>query len=348
MKLAYVSSSAVTQALRYSTMRMQAQLTDAQKEVSTGRVADVGLALGARTGQSVTLARDITRLNGLIDSNALASSRLSGTQDALGQLIERGETLRLTLSSAYAGNSTNSVVQTDAGALLSTISSVLNSSMNGDYLFAGINTDVQPIADFSDPSAANRIAFNQAFQTHFGFSQTDPAAAGIIDTDMQAFIDTVVEPMFLGAGWDAWSSATDQPIVSRIALSETAATSVSANEMGARKLAMAAVIASELLVPGLNVGSSSVIVERSLTLVSEGVAELTDLQARTGITEARVKAASERIALQVDLFEAAIGDLEGVDPYEAATRVSALTTQLETSYALTARIQQLSLLNFLT
>jgi flagellar hook-associated protein 3 FlgL len=38
---------------------------------------------------------------------------------------------------------------------------------------------------------------------------------------------------------------------------------------------------------------------------------------------------------------------EGVDPYEAASRVQDLLSHIETSYALTARIQQLSLLRFL-
>jgi flagellar hook-associated protein 3 FlgL len=50
----------------------------------------------------------------------------------------------------------------------------------------------------------------------------------------------------------------------------------------------------------------------------------------------------------VDLFQNNISDLEGVDPYEAATRVSLLQQQIETSYALTARMQQLSLVKYLT
>jgi flagellar hook-associated protein 3 FlgL len=42
-----------------------------------------------------------------------------------------------------------------------------------------------------------------------------------------------------------------------------------------------------------------------------------------------------------------IGKLEGVDPYEASTRLSQLMTQVETAYAMTARVQKLSLLNYL-
>jgi flagellar hook-associated protein 3 FlgL len=48
------------------------------------------------------------------------------------------------------------------------------------------------------------------------------------------------------------------------------------------------------------------------------------------------------------VMELHIQKLEGADPYEASTRVSTLMTQIETSYALTARIQQLSLAKYLS
>jgi flagellar hook-associated protein 3 FlgL len=43
-----------------------------------------------------------------------------------------------------------------------------------------------------------------------------------------------------------------------------------------------------------------------------------------------------------------LNNLEGVDPYEASTRVSGLMAQIELSYSLTARLQQMSLLKFLS
>lgn len=349
MKSSYVSSTAISQALRYSTMKMQSELITAQKESTTLRVADVGLALGARTGETVSLARDVSRLNGLIDSNSLVSSRLSSTQDILSQLTERAETLRSTLSAAVSGTAEYSVVQADGAAMLGMLTSTLNTSINGQFLFAGINTDVKPIADFTDPSSPSKVAFDTAFQSYFGFAQTDAAAATITATQMDDFLTNVVEPQFLGAGWNAnWSSATDQAIVSRIALNETTETSVSANITGIRKLAMVSAITSELMQGPLNAGAAAALSERALTLVNEGIAEITTEQTMTGVAQQRVTNASERIETQVNLFEQTISDMESVDPYEAATRVSALTSQIETAYALTSRIQQLSLLNFMS
>ena len=75
-----VSSAALTNAMRYQQMRMQAELVKATKESSTGRVADVGLALGGRAAQSVTFSRDLDRLNVIVDSNGLVTARLASTQ----------------------------------------------------------------------------------------------------------------------------------------------------------------------------------------------------------------------------------------------------------------------------
>jgi flagellar hook-associated protein 3 FlgL len=61
-----------------------------------------------------------------------------------------------------------------------------------------------------------------------------------------------------------------------------------------------------------------------------------------------VSGATDRINSQVDLFQRNLQDLEGVDPYEASTKITSLLNQIETSYSLTARIQQLSLVNFLS
>lgn len=348
MKTVAVSSLAIRQALRFSVSSMQNDLVKAQKESTTLRVADVGLALGARTGHSVSLARDVSRLNSLLDSNQLASSRLSSTQAALGQLTERGEELRSALAAALSGSSDPGIARADGDAMLDTLTSIMNTSINGEYLFAGVNTDVQPLANFKDPASPARVAFDTAFQTHFGFTQTDPAVANITPSQMSDFISNVVEPQFMGADWNAnWSTASDDQIVSRIGLNETAKTSVSANQSGVRKLAMAATMAAGILTGPLNRDAVSTVINSALAYAAEGIAEITDERSATGIQENRISNASSRIEMQIDIFERSILDMEGVDPYAAASKVSALVTQIETAYSLTSRIQQLSLLKFL-
>jgi flagellar hook-associated protein 3 FlgL len=349
MKTSFVSSHAISSALRNSMLRMQAELTKVQKEVVTGRVADTGLALGARTAQSVSLARDVERLSGLIDSNGLVAARLDATQGLFGQLADVAENLRSTLTSSVSGNASPQVAQTDALATLDAMTGILNSSLNGEHLFAGINTDVRPLNAYDAPASPAKAAFDAAFLAHFGYAQTDPAAASMSAAEMTAFLTTVVEPQFLGAGWQAnWSNATDERITSRIALNESAETSVSANDDGVKKLAMIAATVSELLSGPLGGAARTALMEYSVTKVGEALDDFGRTRARVGLVQARVTAASERVEMQVDLFTLNIQDLEGVDPYEASTKVSSLVSQIETAYALTARIQQLSFIRFLT
>ncbi len=89
MKASFVSSLSVSQAMRYSTMRTQSDLAKALKEQDTGKVYDSGLALGARTAQTVTFARDLERLNGIVDSNGLVAARLKASQEALTNIYRR-------------------------------------------------------------------------------------------------------------------------------------------------------------------------------------------------------------------------------------------------------------------
>jgi flagellar hook-associated protein 3 FlgL len=51
---------------------------------------------------------------------------------------------------------------------------------------------------------------------------------------------------------------------------------------------------------------------------------------------------------QISILTTQINNLEVVDPFDASLRVTTLATQLETAYALTARLQNLRLVNYLS
>ncbi|OQM77051.1 flagellar hook-associated family protein [Manganibacter manganicus] len=348
MKTVSVSSASVSNAMRYSQMHMQMELVEAQKEMTTLKVADTGLALGTRASQSVNFHRDLDRLNTIIDSNGLVALRLGTTQSALDQIGALAQTLMETLTTATTGDLSGAVLSDSGKATLQSLTGLANTALNGEYLFAGTNTDIKPLDDFTAADSPAKAAFDAAFFSHFGFTKDDPAAASITAAQIDDFIITKVEPQFLGAGWGNWSSATDQGIVSRISLNETVETSVSANNEGIRKLAMAAAMATDLFSGNLSDEARKAAATRALSLSGQAISDLSQIRAQTGIVQKSVSDASDRMKTQTDLFKKHLLDLEGVDPYEAATRVNDLMTHIQTSFALTARIQQLSLLNYLT
>ncbi|GHC64481.1 flagellar hook-associated family protein [Limoniibacter endophyticus] len=348
MKASYVSSSAISEALRYSLSRMQKDLVQNQQEATLGRHADVGLALGASTGQAVSLRRDTDRLNSLLNANSQATNRLEATQASLTVAQEASTKFLTTLTAATGGNVHRSVLAAEAKSTLAQLTDALNTSINGQFIFAGINTDAKPVADFNDPNSQARQAFETAFETRFGFAMDDPQVATIPAEDIVSFVDTEVNELFMGDGWgEHVSSASDQLISARISLNETADVSVSANEDAIRQMMMGVVTITLLADTPLSTDAMKAVTDRSLEQFGGVVGEIGQLQSRTGIIQNRVNSASTRVESQVQVFQAMTLDLESVDPYEAATKVNDLLTQIDVAYALTARIQNLSLLNHL-
>lgn len=328
---------------------MQSQLIDAQREVSTGRHADVGLTLGHRTGHAISLRDEHSRLNTMVDTNSFVTTRLETTQDALGGILESAESFVASLVGAANSNDGPRVLQEQARQSMSALADMLNTSIGGAHLFSGINTDVKVLEDyFSDPAPASRTAVAASFSAAFGVSQDDPAVSNITSADMETFINGDFANLFTEAGWTtSWSSASSQSTRSRIASNELVETSINGNEQAFRKLASGFTMIADLGGANLNKNTFQALATNAIEVIGNAIQDITYLQARVGTIEEHVSNASKRMNIQADLIAKDVRALESVDPYEASTRINSLVTQIETSYALTARLQRLNLLNFI-
>jgi flagellar hook-associated protein 3 FlgL len=345
----FISTRSLTDIPRLSMAKLQEKLAQAQKEVSTGRLADVGASLGLRTGETVSLRQEHGRLQSIKDTNGVVASRLEATQAALGTLSEGAKDFLNQLVAARNGEGGAQVIQQQAQAALAAFADTLNSTFNGVSLFAGVNTDVQPVTAYAtQPPAANAQAVATAFQTAFGITQSDPGVANISAAAMQTFLDGPFAALFDPAGWSStWSAASDQNIKSRISTSEMIETSVNANDAAFRKLASAYTMLADLGAAGMNQAAFQALVDEAIGALGAAEIGLTQLGADIGTAQERVAKANDRMSIQIDIITTHIGALENVDPYEASSRLSELLTQVQTAYAMTARIQGLSLLNYL-
>jgi flagellar hook-associated protein 3 FlgL len=349
MKTSFISSYGSSQAVRTQLLKMQIELVKTEKEVVSGRAADAGLHLGARTGQSVSLERDIDRLKGIMDSNELAQARLSATQAGLTTLVDSAQQFLSTMTAASSGAVEPTIALAEAETVIVKMAGVLNSSLNGENLFAGINTDVQPLTDFFATGSPARQAIEDAFNTHFGFTYDSVAANAVTNADMTTFLETVLMPQITGPDWTTlWSSASDATITARITMTDTTSASVSANEAGIRKLTAGAAALAVFFSGNLNEYARDAVVANATSMTGQSVSDLAQTQAKTGIVQQRITAASERLSMQVDIFSGKVNDLVGIDPYEASNRVQQLLAQIETAYTLTNRMSQLSLVRFLS
>nr|WP_194164562.1 flagellar hook-associated family protein [Microvirga thermotolerans] len=347
MKTAFISTASLWNSPRSALTRMQADLAKANKEIATGRFADVGLELGYRTGQGISLRQERAELDAVIDGNGTVSLRLNVTKTALNNIRSAAETYLNSLLSLPPLERGAETVRDSAALNLKALTAELNKSSGGQYLFAGTNTQQKPVSDYVSGSPA-KAAVDGAFLSAFGVTQSDPAVFAISASDMKAFLESpAFNDLFDGPGWSDWSSAADRNIESKISTTETIETSTNANEEAMRKLAKAYTIASDLGIAAMRTETQQVIVDKVMKILGEATNDLVKIQARLGDAETKVKNANDRMDLQRKIIDQHIGQLEEVDPAEAKTRVDALTTQIQMSYSLTAQLRQLSLLSYL-
>lgn len=343
----YISTYMLSSALRYSIVGNQSALSKATKEATTGRFADVGLELGTSTGRDVALRAEMSFADQVVDTNGLVSGRLDVIQNRIGQLGSSAQEFLKNLIAARDADSGARMILPSATANLQDLIGAINTSYNGSYLFAGINTQTAALAKYATGSTSKN-AIDAAFVTAFGFSQASAGVSGITPAQMQNFLNTGFDAEFASPAWDTnWSSATNQVLSSRISTTAVVDTSVSANEPGFRKLAEAYTMLSDLGTTNLSKDTFQVVVDKAISLISGAIDDLALLGGSVGSIQQRVSSATEKLQIQRDILIEQIVAMERVEPTEVSVRVNTLRNQIETALALTARLQKISLINYL-
>lgn len=344
----YFSTQSIASSLRQSILQLQSELAASQREIATGNHADIGLTLGAQTGESTLLQTAKSHLQTILDTNQTVTVRLDTTQRILGSLQGSAQDLLDSLLQSSGSTSNATILRDSAESDLKGLIAGLNTTLDGDYIFGGTNTGNQPIADYYATGAANKADVNATFLTAFGMAQTNPSVSTISAASFQSFLDTQFAPLFLGPGWQAsWSSASSQRRTNQITDSETVNTSVSANSTAFQQLAQAYVMIGDLGIENLNPSAYRTVANKAQAILSSAISNLTDMQASVGLVQTSVNGAATQMSLQMNILSTQIGNLENVNTYEVATRVADLRTQIEASYSLTSQLQTLSLVKFL-
>ncbi|WP_232630651.1 flagellar hook-associated family protein [Methylobacterium sp. Leaf118] len=344
MTTGFISSLNLWNAPRTGASRLQAELAEATREIATGRHADVGATLGSGVSQAFSLRRQGAVLAALTQGNAAAALRLETSQAALKD-IQAGADATLKELVGLPADQRAAAVAASAKERLAALTSALNTGAGGQYVFGGTDAGAAPLSPYeSSPTSTAQTAVQAALATAFPTGPGNATAA-----QMTAFLDGPLAAQFTEASWTTnWSGASSRPLTTRISLTETVATSASANAPPLRDLAMAYVIGSGLDLSAFPAEAQSVATGRMMDLLGSASRGLVTLQSDLGRTQARITEANTRITTQTALLNGRINTLEAVDPAEAKSRVDALSTQIQMSYGLTAQLRSLSLINYVS
>ena len=341
-----ISTLNMSTLLRQAMASTQSQLAQAQTELASGQHADMGLALGAETGRDLLWHSELGGMQQMLDANKLAAVRAGLTQSSLSAIGDAANAFLSTLVGARNAQNGQELAKTAATQGLDQLTSLLNTAHDGQYIFGGTNSQQKPAADYAGSAGQSAVA--AAFQSAFGMAPSDAAVNGISASAMQIFLDGDFGTLFGPAQWKAnWSAASDRPMLSRVDHGLQVQASSTANGEAFRKLTEAFTMVASLGEANLNQAAFETVVDKALAVTGQALLGIGNEQSRLGLAQNQLSAANDRITLRLTAVTGDVQSVESVDKYEAATRANALMTQLETSYTLTGRISQLSLLKYL-
>jgi flagellar hook-associated protein 3 FlgL len=201
---------------------------------------------------------------------------------------------------------------------------------------------------FAAPNNA-QTAIRAAFSSYLAGLSPAATPQTVTAGQMQTFLASpAFTSQFQGAAWTSnWSSASSANISSNISPSETVDTSTNLNQPGFQDLTQAYTMMNEFTGTSINAAAMQSVVTAASGLVSNAMNSLTSTAATLGAVQQRVTDSNTNMSAQMTILQTQVNDLDSVNAYQTATRVSALTTQIQTAYSLTAALQKLSLVNYL-
>lgn len=303
-------------------------------ELSTGQVADLRSALGGNVAYLTDLDRSLKKLDGY-DLATLEASQFAGSvQGALGRIESLGTAFRNTLimsATTALGAADNSIVL-QARTGLDDLVSALNTDIAGRSIFGGTATATPPVAAPRDLLAGLSAAV---------------AGAGTVDDIIAASQSWFADPAGFGTVGYLGSGTSLAPV----AVSDTATVEIAlraddpALRETVRNFALVALADDPAL--GLSVEQKSELFQKTTNSVFSAQASILDLRVQVGFTEERLDALTARHGAERSALQIARNDLLSVDPFQSATELEQVQFQLQSLYAITSRMSQLSLVNFL-
>ncbi|MEL7446846.1 MAG: flagellin [Pseudomonadota bacterium] len=320
--------------LRRENARLQDELRTLTNELSSGRTSDLGRTVSGDFGALSGLERSLsaitayetaateTRLMAETAQSTLELVRSKGTDNAQSLLLASGD---------FQPGLVDAAVETAARAFEDAVSA-LNIRVGDRSVFAGIATDGPAIA-------APDIMLNELDVLVAG----ETTAAGVA---------TIVSDWFgPGGGFETVGYLGDTTAISDIPVSqdESVTLDVTAADQGVRDvlagLAMAALIDRGAL--STEIEARGDLARTAGNTLMQADYEITATRARIGITQERIEDAETRNASEAQTLELARAELVEIDPFETAARLASLEVQLETLYAVTARLSRLTLSDYI-
>lgn len=330
---------------------LQARLGVATQEVATGMKADVSGELGARASVLLGLRADYDRAGQYRAGSDLLAVRLDTAQDALTGVRDATGALALRAEAALGRGDAASLeaVRLEAASALQSVGRMLNGAIGGRFLFAGSAVGQPPLKGGAKVDGFVGATIDAHATVAGGTIGTIEVDALVAELDA-VFDDSHPDPArrFQSVYYDG-SDPAEPPLKARIDETADIAYGIKASDPAFRDL-----LQGLHMLAGLGADDGRMSDEARATFLRDGLARMqrghagvSALALKNGVNQAALVSHQERLDTARTLYNTQIVELEGRDPYEASLRLSALEQQMEATFAVTARLADLSLLTYL-
>lgn len=300
------------------------------QELASGRKLDISNAV---TGDYLILGdieRSTTLLTGFGRNLAEATLFTSATQVALDNAQASTQQLANDLVLAPSANTAGLVALTE-NALHSfhTLVESLNTSVAGRSLFSGTATGIPALSSAEEILDALRLE--------------------ITGLNTPQDIQSAVHAWFSTGGFVSEAyGGNDEPISYQLSETDRVASGLNATDPAFTELlantALAAISAEFLEFGGL---SHKELLQNSGEALLQNQEALTAVRSEMGVLQERIEEATVRNSARLSALGIAKAEIVASDPYETATQLESTRLQLETLYAVTARLSGLNLASYL-
>ncbi len=334
MAMTSIGDLASSVMLRSRNSQLKADMASLVQDLASGQVSIRDTSLGGSYRTITGIEQSLSR----IDAYTLAAKETSGfagaVQDALGALQETSSGLSTELLTAgNSGSATHArALGTSAVQDFEAAIGRLNSRFADRSLFAGAATD--------GPALFDAGAILGTLETAVA---SETSASGVI---------AVVEAWFdVGGGFETAGYSGSTTTLSPMAVSadRSVTVDVTANDSAIRDVLKGLAIAAMIDRGPTSTTSTDQIAlaAKAGEVLLSANGNLLDLRASVGTAQETIEQAMVEGSAEKASMEFALSEILTADPYERATQLEQVETQLEMLYALTARTSRLKLTDYL-
>jgi flagellar hook-associated protein 3 FlgL len=327
-----VGDASMTNILARQGADLRGQVQRASQEVTSGKHVDIGASLRGDFSPLLAIDANLSRLAAYGTNTTDAAFQTAAQQSAISGLSQLASGISTTLLGAknFSTPAQIDTLAADAKGRLASAIGLLNTQASGRAVFSGTATDTVPLGSVEDMLTALQTA------------ATGATTAGQVSAAVNGWF---ADPLGFGAFYQGGASLSPAPI----APGEAADLSTTAMDQ-TLKDTLAGFAMAALIDRGALAGDPA---ERARLAAAAGQQLLstedarTTLAARIGTVEAQIETARTRNSAEETSLGILRSEIGSVDPYEAATRLQTVQSQLESLYLVTARVSRLSLTEYL-